>query len=179
MVGYNDVQITNCTVGQCLFSGIYCWGSAKSSGKPWYLPLGSGVFTNCRIADCLIQEIYCDPLGDPWLGLPIQVLNASGSVVERCTIRDCGQAGNPQGSQGGMGGLVFLECDKCVAQFNECHHMVTTIGCDGCAFDIDGGCTHCILQYNYSHDNEGSGFQSGPFAGCSPLGDNTIRYNIS
>ena len=57
--------------------------------------------------------------------------------------------------------------------------MVTTIGYDGCAFDIDGGCTHCILQYNYSHDNEGSGFQSGPFAGCSPLGDNTIRYNIS
>ena len=74
---------------------------------------------------------------------------------------------------------MFLECDKCVAQFNECHHMVTTIGCDGCAFDIDGGCTHCILQYNYSHDNEGSGFQSGPFAGCSPLADNTIRYNIS
>ena len=99
--------------------------------------------------------------------------------MERCTIRDCGQAANPKGSQGGIGGLVFLECDKCVAQFNECHHMVTTIGCDGCAFDIDGGCTHCILQYNYSHDNEGSGFQSGPFAGCSPLGDNTIRYNIS
>jgi hypothetical protein len=48
-----------------------------------------------------------------------------------------------------------------------------------CAFDIDGGCTNCVLQYNYSHDNEGSGFQSGPFAGCSPLGDNTIRYNIS
>ena len=57
--------------------------------------------------------------------------------------------------------------------------MVTTIGCDGCAFDIDGGCSGCTLQYNYSHDNEGSGFQSGPFAGCSSLGDNTIRYNIS
>ncbi len=179
VVGYNDVQITNCEVGECLFSGIYGWGSARTSGKPWFLPLGNGTLTNCRIAGCLVHDIYCDPVGDPWLGTPIQLLNATGCVIERCTIRHCGQAANSKGSQGGIGGLVFLECDRCVAQFNECHHMVTTIGYDGCAFDIDGGCTNCVLQYNYSHDNEGSGFQSGPFAGCSPLGDNTIRYNIS
>jgi len=179
VVGYSDVQITNCEVGECLFSGIYGWGSAKSSGKPWFLPVDNGTFTNCRIAGCLVHDIYCDPVGDPWLGTPIQLLNANGCTIERCTIRRCGQAANPKGSQGGIGGLVFLECHNCVAQFNECHHMVTTIGYDGCAFDIDGGCTNCVLQYNYSHDNEGSGFQSGPFEGCSPLGDNTIRYNIS
>jgi hypothetical protein len=179
VVGYNDVQITNCEVGECLFSGIYGWGSARSSGKPWFIPVGNGTFTNCRIAGCVVHDIYCDPVGDPWLGTPIQLLNATGCTIERCTIRHCGQAANPKGSQGGIGGLVFLECDRCVAQFNECHHMLTTIRFDGCAFDIDGGCTNCVLQYNYSHDNEGSGFQSGPFAGCSPLGDNTIRYNIS
>jgi hypothetical protein len=179
VVGYNDVHITNCTVGRCLFGGIYCWGSAKSSGNPWHIPVGNGTFTNCRLADCLIYDIYCDPVGDPYLGLPIQIFNSTGCVVERCTIRHCGQTANPRGSQGGIGGLVFLECHKCVAQFNECHHMVTTIGYDGCAFDIDGGCTNCILQYNYSHDNEGSGFQSGPFAGCNAMYDNTIRFNIS
>ncbi len=110
VVGYNDVQITNCEVGECLFSGIYGWGSAKSSGKPWFLPVGNGTFTNCRIADCLVHDIYCDPVGDPWLGTPIQLLNATGCTIERCTIRHCGQAANPKGSQGGIGGLVFLEC---------------------------------------------------------------------
>jgi hypothetical protein len=179
VVGYDDVQVTDCEVGECLFSGIYGWGSAKSSGKPWFLPVGNGTLTNCRIAGCLVHDIYCDPVGDPWLGTPIQLLNATGCTIERCTIRHCGQAANPKGSQGGIGGLVFLECHDCVAQFNECHHMVTTIRCDGCAFDIDGGCTNCFLQYNYAHDNEGSGFQSGSFEGCSPLGDNTIRYNVS
>ena len=179
VVGYNDVRITHCTTRECLFGGIYCWGAKKTSGRPWNLPLGNGLFTNVYVGDCLIERIYCDPVGDPLLGLPIQVLNTTNCLVERCTIRDCGQAANPRASQGGIGGLVFLECDKCVAQFNECYHMVTTIGCDGCAFDTDGGCTHCTLQYNYSHDNEGSGFQAGPFAGCSPFADNTIRYNIS
>ena len=71
VVGYNDVQITNCEVGECLFSGIYGWGSAKSSGKPWFFPLGNGTFTNCRIAGCLIHDIYCDPVGDPWPGMPM------------------------------------------------------------------------------------------------------------
>ena len=179
VVGYNDVRITHCITRDCLFGGIYCWGAKRTSGRPWNLPLGNGLFTNVYIGDCLVERIYCDPVGDPFLGLPIQVLNATNALVERCVIRDCGQAANPRASQGGMGGLVFLECDRCVAQFNECYRMVTTIGCDGCAFDIDGGCTHCTLQYNYSHDNEGSGFQAGPFAGCSPFADNTIRYNIS
>ena len=179
VVGYNDVQITNCEVGECLFSGIYGWGSAKSSGKPWFFPRGNGTFTNCRIAGCLVHDIYCDPVGDPWPGMPIALFNGTGCTIERCTIRHCGQAANPKGSQGGIGGLVFLECDNCAAQFNECHHMLTNIGADGCAFDIDGGCTNCVLQYNYSHDNEGSGFQSGSFDGCGPLGGNTIRYNIS
>jgi hypothetical protein len=41
VVGYNDLQITNCEVGECLFSGIYGWGSSKSSGKPWFLPVGN------------------------------------------------------------------------------------------------------------------------------------------
>ena len=111
VVGYDDVQITDCEVGECLFAGIYGWGSAKSSGKPWFLPVGNGTFTNCRIAGCLVHDIYCDPVGDPWLGTPIQLLNATGCTIERCTIRHCGQAANPKGSQGGIGGLVFLPCN--------------------------------------------------------------------
>ena len=42
------------------------------------------------------------------MGTPIQLLNATGCMIERCTIRHCGQAANSKGSQGGVGGLVFL-----------------------------------------------------------------------
>ena len=100
VVGYNDVQITNCTVGQCLFSGIYGWGSAKSSGKPWFLPVGNGTFTNCRIADCLVHDIYCDPVGDPWLGTPIQLLNATGCTHRALHHPRLRTGGQPQGIAG-------------------------------------------------------------------------------
>jgi len=179
VVGYNDVRVTNCTIKECLFGGYYCWGSRKASGKPWGLPLGAGVFTNCYLGGCVIQDIYGDPNGNPAICLPVQIFNATSFLVERCTIFDCGRAALPKGQPGGVGGLVFLECDRSVAQFNECYHVVTRLPFDGCAFDIDGGCSNCVLQYNYSHDNEGSGYQTGSFEGSGPLTDNVIRYNIS
>jgi hypothetical protein len=179
VVGYNDVRVTNCTIKECLVGGYYCWGSKRASGKPWGLPLGAGVFTNCYLGSCVIHDIYADPDGTPVICLPIQIFNATSFLVERCTIYDCGQASKPKGQPGGVGGLVFLECDKSVAQFNECYRIVTRVPFDGCAFDIDGGCTNCVLQYNYSHDNEGSGYQTGSFQGSGPVSNNIIRYNIS
>lgn len=179
VVGYNDVRVTNCTIKECLLGGFYCWGAEKASGKPWNLPLGNGLFTNCYLGGCTVYNIYGDPVGDPVLCLPIQIFNATSFLVERCTIHHCGQSQNTKPTPGGVGGLVFLECAKSIAQFNECHHIVTRQGFDGCAFDIDGGCSDCILQHNYSHDNEGSGYQSGTFSGCNPTTGVTIRYNIS
>lgn len=179
VVGFDDVRISHCTVHECLLGGVYCWGSSKTSGKPWFLPVGSNTFTHFYLGDCDVHNIYGDPVGDPILCLPTQIFNATDSMVERCTIYDCGQSANPKGSQGGIGGLVFLECDHCIGQSNECYRMITTIKFDGCAFDLDGGCSHCILQYNYSHDNEGSGYQHGSFQNSGPVTDNTIRYNIS
>lgn len=179
VVGYNDVRIGNCTVRECLFGGIYCWGSKRTTGKPWDFPSGAGVFTNCYIGGCTVHDIYGDPNGNPVSCVPIMIFNATSFLVERCTIRDCGQAARDNGQPGGVGGLVFLECEKSVAQFNECYRIVTKQRMDGCAFDIDGGTSNCILQYNYSHDNEGSGFQTGFFIGGGPVRDNIIRYNIS
>ena len=141
--------------------------------------MGVGTFTNCYMGGCVIREIYCDPKGDPMLGGAISLLNSTSALVEHCTISDCGQAANPHGSQGGVAGFAMLECDRCIAQFNECHGIVTTIRYDGTGFDIDGGCSHCILQYNYSHDNDGSGLQLGTFEGSTRVTDNTIRYNVS
>ena len=179
VVGYNDVRISNCTIRECLFGGFYCWGSKRASGKPWGFPLGAGLFTNCYLGGCTIYDIYGDPEGRAAICVPIMVFNAASFLVERCTIHDCGQAAQNKGQPGGVGGLVFLESDASVAQFNECYRIVTKMGCDGCAFDIDGGCSNCILQYNYSHDNEGSGFQTGTFAGSGPVRNSIIRYNIS
>jgi len=114
VVGYDDVRVSNCTIKECLFGGFYCWGSKRASGKPWGLPLGPGVFTNCYLGGRTIYDIYNDPNDNPVICLPIQIFNATSFLVEHCTIHDCGQAAQAKGQPGGVGGLVFLECDKSV-----------------------------------------------------------------
>ena len=51
---------------------------------------------------------------------------------------------------------------------------------DGGGFDIDGGCEFCVLQYNYSHDNDGPGLMvyTYPYASFRDRG-NIVRYNLS
>jgi hypothetical protein len=51
---------------------------------------------------------------------------------------------------------------------------------DGGGFDFDGGTQHSIMQYNYSHDNDGEGFVvANGIAGSGPNTNNVVRFNIS
>ena len=36
-----------------------------------------------------------------------------------------------------------------------------------------------VMQYNYSHDNDGAGYLLGQFTGGRPWGRNIVRNNIS
>ena len=50
---------------------------------------------------------------------------------------------------------------------------------DGDGFDLDGGSIECVLQYNYSHDNDGAGHPRLhlPLRAMADRG-NIVRYNI-
>ncbi len=50
---------------------------------------------------------------------------------------------------------------------------------DGGGFDIDGGSIECVMQYNYSYNNEGAGYLLSQYPGASTMRDLTVRYNIS
>jgi hypothetical protein len=39
--------------------------------------------------------------------------------------------------------------------------------------------TNSLVQYNYSHDNDGAGYGIYQFSGARPFHDNDVRYNIS
>ena len=64
-------------------------------------------------------------------------------------------------------------------QFNESHHNRTGSSKDGGGFDLDGGMTNSVVQYNYSHDNDGAGYLLAQFEGARPLYGNVVRYNLS
>ena len=52
-------------------------------------------------------------------------------------------------------------------------------GGDGGGFDIDGGVTNSIVQYNVAHNNSGAGFLLAQFSFAEPMQQNVFRYNLS
>jgi hypothetical protein len=83
----------------------------------------------------------------------------------------------PRDGNGPVGIWVY-HADNAVIQFNIAHHNRSP-DYDGGGFDFDGGVTNSALQYNYSHNNFGSGYLICQYWGAAPFRDNVVRYNIS
>ncbi|WP_233635712.1 T9SS type A sorting domain-containing protein [Hymenobacter setariae] len=64
-------------------------------------------------------------------------------------------------------------------QYSEAHHNESGSQFDGGGFDLDGGCTNSVMQYNYSHDNSGPGFLLSQYYGAYAMHDLIVRYNVS
>lgn len=180
VVGYTDIRITNNTIHGIQQNGIVVWGSATDvafgSGN---FPLGNTTFSGLYIGSNIIYDVYGNPSTSFIVAQPVAVFNTSGGLVERNVMHDCGATGASSGPPGGVGALVILESDRVVCQWNEAYNIKTNLSFDGCAFDTDGGTTNSIFQFNYSHDNDGAGYQTGTFSGSNPNSGNIFRYNVS
>lgn len=80
---------------------------------------------------------------------------------------------------GGPAGIWVWNADGVVVQFNKSYRNHTNNGADGGGYDLDGKTTNSVLQYNYSAENDGYGYQLAEFAGDNPFHNNVVRYNIS
>ncbi len=131
---------------------------------------GTESFTDFRIAHCVVHDIGGDGIV-PFCG--------NGGVIEYCTAYRTGLGVDP--SDHSPVAIWYAWANNCVIQFCEAYDNRTGgRGADGGGFDLDGGCVDCILQYNYSHDNEGAGYlicsfdpKNWPCTGC------ICRYNVS
>lgn len=62
-------------------------------------------------------------------------------------------------------------------QFNEGYECKAPFEKDGAPFSIDNLCRNCIMQYNYSHDNEGPGYMV--FGRTGTGHGSIVRNNLS
>ena len=85
-------------------------------------------------------------------------------------------------------GCWTWDSENTTIQFNESHHNMTPLtdgkARDGSGFDLDLGTENGMIQYNWSHDNEGEGFLllSWPVGYGYSRGEShniQMRYNIS
>jgi hypothetical protein len=164
--GYSDVRITNCQTHANGETGIATYAEALAAHHDWYVG-------NCQAFDNsgLANVTYTNT------GSGIVMAGIDGALVENCLAYHNGWLNaNPGGGPVGIWGYC---CNNLVIQHCEAHHNSSGTAHDGGGFDLDGGCTSSILQYNYSHDNGGPGYLLAQYGDAPPMHDLTIRYNVS
>lgn len=159
---FDSLTIEDCVIRRCERNAII-W-SAPWSRSDWHLS------THTMVRRNLIEEVPGDGI------VPI---GCDSALIEYNLMRRCTRL-LPQGEA--AAGFWPWSCDNTTIQFNEVSDHKAPW--DGQGFDSDFNCRNTLIQYNYSHDNEG-GFilicnpgNSNPADNIGNLGS-IVRYNVS
>jgi hypothetical protein len=109
-------------------------------------------------------------------GNGIRLADANGAMIERCIAYENGKECTTTG--GGPVGIWSWLSNNVTIQYCIAYRNGNAGSWDGGGFDIDGGNTNCLLQYNYSFENEGAGYLVAAYSGSS-VNNAVIRYNLS
>ncbi|GAB5453246.1 MAG: hypothetical protein Hals2KO_35740 [Halioglobus sp.] len=169
--GYRDVRITHSRFfgnGETgiHFSGFYRTNRAALSHE------------NVYIAHCELFENAGDPTDlNSHTGSGIILNSTDGALIEFNRAHHNG--GINSKNSGGPIGIWAWHSNAVVMQYNISDHNRSGGGADGGGFDLDGGMTNSVMQYNYSYENEGAGYLLAQFLFAAPFENNVIRYNVS
>jgi hypothetical protein len=168
--GFTNVNISYTSSHDNGNGGIQMWGATPVSG--------SYPHSNVYIGHCLaFNNTGIPTVTQNSTGNGIVIAEVQGGTIERSVAYNNGA--NNIASAGPVG-IWTYDSDHITIQYNESHHNHTNSGTDGDGFDLDGGVTNSVLQYNYSHDNDGAGYLICEYAGqIPPNSNNVVRYNIS
>jgi hypothetical protein len=164
--GYTDVRVLRSQVHDIGEIGIYSSSQTLAAHHNWYI----GYCQAYDIAGRWEVEDYNTGNGIVMAGI-------DGVTIEHCLAYHNGWLNNYW--LGGPVGIWGMSCNNLTIQYCESHHNDSGSRLDGGGFDLDGGCTNSVLQYNYSHDNNGPGFLLAQYDGAPPMHDLTVRYNVS
>lgn len=169
--GFAGVRISHCVMRDNLRGGMEVAGRLA-----WDSP--AYAHAEVRVDHC---QAF-DNTGDPnylknHSGSGIVLYQVDGGVMEHCQAWNNGALCQSSGG----GGVGLWTCSSRNVTIEHCESFANrTSSADGGGFDIDGGCENCVLQYNYSHDNDGPGLMvySYPYAAHADRG-NIVRFNVS
>ena len=102
--------------------------------------------------------------------------NVNGATIERCVAQHNGWLNT---NVGGPVGIWTYDSTGVTIQFNESYENRTASSADGGGFDLDQNVSNSVVQYNYSHDNDGAGYLLAQEPATDAHSGNVVRYNIS
>jgi len=167
-VGDANTRMTQVYAHENGFAGI------STSGKR-----GAARTKNLYIGYCVAANNPGDPKNlSNHSGNGIVAGGVDGGLIEYCEAFNNGWDMPRKGN--GPVGIWGWDCDRLVIQHCISHDNKTAAGADdGGGFDLDGGATRSILQYNLSYNNHGCGYLLCQYPGAKRWKDNTCRYNLS
>jgi hypothetical protein len=168
--GFNHVRVVDCELHDNLQGGMEIAGRL-----PWDSPLYA--HTDVEVTRCRAHHNSGDPNYDKnHSGSGMVLYEVDGGLIEECSAWANGQL--CEHANGGVG-IWSCACRGVVIQHCESYGNRTRGG-DGGGFDLDGGSIDCVLQYNYSHDNDGPGLMVYTYAYASRADRGCIvRFNVS
>jgi hypothetical protein len=102
----------------------------------------------------------------------IALFGVEGGTIEHSIAHDNGRRGT-----GGVGIWAF-DADHITIQYSESYRNKTTSE-DGDGFDLDGGVSNSVMQYDYAHDDEGIGFLVCACVEGYEMHNVVVRYDVS
>jgi parallel beta helix pectate lyase-like protein len=162
--GYQDVQIVNAVAHDNARTGIFVYAQQPNVHQSVTV-LGARAFNNPGLAGTATNS-----------GSGIILSGVNGGVIERSVAHSNGwRCDAPEGPVG----IWAYDSTQIRIRHNESYGNRTGGSADGGGFDLDQNVSMSIVEYNYSHDNDGAGY----LLAHAPSNDlhygNVVRFNIS
>ena len=169
--GFQDVQVTDASVHDNGDMGIY------------FVRTGEIENPNYAYRDVLVRNTYTYNNGGvpdkgSATGLGVHIGDAENVLVTRNISHHNGMFNHYAG--GGPVGIMAIDSRRVTFSYNEAYANKSASGKDGAGLDFDAGVTDSVMEYNYTHDNDGPGllFAHVGFA-RRVWRNNVVRYNVS
>jgi hypothetical protein len=162
--GFSDVRVTNAAVHHNGRNGLFTYAELPNAHRQVHAG---------RV------RAYDNP-GTPGAasntGSGIVFGSVDGGTIERSVAHDNGRLCD---SVGGPVGIWTYDSTRVTIQHNESYRNRTAASWDGGGFDLDQNVSDSVVQYNYSHDNDGAGFLLAQSVANDAHARNVVRFNIS
>jgi len=169
--GFEDVEVTRSSLHDNGRAGLITYGPPFEPDAPAYANANVYVgyvraYRNAGVPADLSRSS----------GSGVTLGSVSGGTIERSVAYDNGRLCRASGC--GAGIWAYDSTDVTI-QLAESYRNRTGGSADGDGFDLDQNTSSSVVQYTYSHDNDGAGYLL--FSGQPNRNHtgNTIRYNVS
>lgn len=168
--GFDRVLVERVDCSACGEAGMGSWGPC--------LP-GAWAFHGVVVRDSVFHGNRGLPAkNDNHSGNGIILGDCADALIESCAAWDNGGLCAFPG--GGPVGIWLCESDR--SAIRGCASFANRTGAgslDGGGFDLDGGCTGCVIEGCVSWANDGAGYLLCQYAGAREMRRNTVRECIS